>query len=135
MLTKLIAVVFIVLVLFGAYKLVMYYDYVQNQKEEEEKAAQAKKLNPGALPGVTWQLERSLQQAEEQGASALGNWLRTNGPRIQDPRKAWVELDYCVMLARDNPAEARRIFADVKARTPANSPIMPRIKELEKTYE
>jgi hypothetical protein len=39
------------------------------------------------------------------------------------------------MIARDNPAEARRIFAEVKKRTPEKSPIMPRIKKLEDAYK
>jgi len=54
---------------------------------------------------------------------------------VQDPRKAWIELDYCVMVAREDPAEAKRVFRDVKARTAASSPVWPRIQKLQKTYE
>ncbi len=46
----------------------------------------------------------------------------------QDPRKAWIELDSCVAIAREDPSEARRVFAEVKKRT-------PRVKALEKTYK
>jgi hypothetical protein len=53
---------------------------------------------------------------------------------IQDPRKAWIELDYCTLLARENAKEARRIFADVQQRTPTNSPIYWRVKKLEPTF-
>jgi hypothetical protein len=54
---------------------------------------------------------------------------------IQDPRKAWIELDYCVVLARENPKEARRIFDQVKQRIRPDSPVYPRIKQLEPTFE
>ena len=81
------------------------------------------------------QLQASLQAAQKQGASALRGWLKSYAKIVQDPRKAWIELDYCVLIAREDPAEAKRIFAGVKERTPATSPVFPRIKQLEKTYE
>jgi hypothetical protein len=39
------------------------------------------------------------------------------------------------MLVRSNPAEARRVYAAVKARTPANSPLTLRLKQLSRTFE
>jgi len=54
---------------------------------------------------------------------------------VEDPRKAWIELDFCVAVAREDPAEARRVFAAVKERIGPASPVWPRMKELEKTYE
>jgi hypothetical protein len=134
--TKFIGIVIIVLLLFGAYHLVMYYDKVKNEKESEEKQAVSARFLGDSLPGMpTTQLEHSYRAAEKEGAAGLGRWLKAYGENVQDPRRGWIELDYCVMIARDNPAEARRIFADVKQRTPAASPLMPRIKELSKTYE
>jgi hypothetical protein len=65
----------------------------------------------------------------------LRNWLKAYDRQIKDPRKAWIELDYCVLVAREDPAEARRVFASVKDRMPASSPVWPRIKQLEKTYQ
>ena len=65
----------------------------------------------------------------------MQNWLKTYSRVIADPRKAWIELDYCGMIYRDDPREARRIFAEVKARTPVTSPVWPRIQDLQKTYE
>jgi hypothetical protein len=53
----------------------------------------------------------------------------------RNPSKAWIELDYCTLIAREDPAEARRLFAAVKERTPASSPVWDRVKKLEKTYE
>ncbi len=35
----------------------------------------------------------------------------------------------------ENPLAAKRVFSEVKKRTPLESPVYPRIKELEKTYE
>ncbi len=134
--TKIIAVFIIALFLFGVYHLVLYYDKVQNEKEADQQAARFKPKGGDQLPGMPYQLESSLQAAEQNGATGLGNWLKVYGPKIEDPRKAWIELDYCVLLARDNPAEARRIFGEVKQRTPPSSPLLgPRIKELAKTYE
>ncbi|MGA2866259.1 MAG: hypothetical protein ABSF95_17435 [Verrucomicrobiota bacterium] len=133
--TKLIAVLIIALFLFGAWHLVMYYDKIQNEKESEQKQAVAARVVGDSLAGMPSQLEDSFRVATAQGATGLGNWLKVYGPSVQDPRKAWIELDYCVLLARDNPAEARRIFGEVKQRTSPSSPIWPRIKELAKTYE
>ncbi len=134
--TKLIGALIIVLFLFGVYHLVMYYDQVQNEKEGEQKKAAAAQQVEQTLQGVpTFQLEESLRKAREQGAAGLGRWLKAYGDKIRDPRKAWIELDYCVLLARDNPPEARRIFEEVKQRTAPSSPVWPRIKELSKTYE
>jgi hypothetical protein len=134
--SKLIGILIIALFLFCGYHLVMYYDKVQNEKEDEGKQAVAARQVGDRLPGIpTPELRTSLGAAEREGGAALGRWLKAHGDDIRDPRKAWIELDYCVLIARDNPAEARRIFADVKARTPASSPVWPRIKELSKTYE
>jgi hypothetical protein len=90
---------------------------------------------PEQLPGMVSQLEPSLQAAKNQGAAAMKNWLKTYGYAIHDPRKAWIQLDYCLLLSRENPAEARRLFAEIKNRTPETSPVWRRIKQLEKTYE
>ena len=62
-------------------------------------------------------------------------WLKANAQSVEDPRRAWLELDFCVAVAREDPAEARRVFAQVKERIGPASPVWPRMKELEKTYE
>jgi hypothetical protein len=87
------------------------------------------------LPGVPYQLEASLQNARKQGTTGLRNWLKAHSQSVEDPRKAWIELDFCVAVAREDPAEARRVFAKVKERIGPASPVWPRMKELEKTYE
>lgn len=133
--TKLIAALILVAVLYGGWELFFYWERVKNNEETEKKQIMSEAQMGDSLPGMPYQLDTSLKAAQDQGAAALGNWLKTYGPRIQDPRKAWIQLDYCVLISREDPSEARRIFAEVKNRTQTSSPIWPRIKRLEKTYE
>jgi hypothetical protein len=133
--TKVIAALIIIVVLWGGWELFLYWDKVKNEDETRQKQETAAMLNGDQLPGLAYQLEASLQAARKQGAAGLKNWLKANGQSVEDPRKAWIELDYCVAVAREDPSEARRVFAAVKERTPPSSPVWPRIKQLEKTYE
>jgi len=93
-------------------------------------------LDPRSLPGVPSQAEPALQEAYNKGTQGLKEWLDSakRSPLVKDPRLAWIELDYMVRVARENPVEAKRIFAEVKKRVPPDSPVYRRIKELEKTY-
>jgi hypothetical protein len=133
--TKLISILIILLVLLGGWQLFKYWEKVRDDQETAQKEAAARAVVPEHLPGLPEKLEPSLQAAKQQGAAALGNWLKTYGAAVQDPRKAWIELDYCVMIARENPAEAKRVFAAVKERMPPASPVWPRVHELEKSYQ
>jgi len=133
--TKLIAALIIVAVLYGGWKLFFYWESVKNEESDAKKQAAATAVTSESLNGVPQGLQQSLQKAQQQGATALGNWLKTYDRVIQDPRKAWIQLDYCDLIARKDPAEAKRIFADVKNRTPPASPVYSRIKALEKIYE
>jgi len=133
--TKLIGLVIILLVLWGGWELFFYWERVKNEEDTQKKQAAAAAGMGERLPGMPYQLEPSLSAAQGKGAAGLQAWLKTYGRTIQDPRKAWIELDYCVLISRDNPAEAKRLFAEVKARTPETSPVWQRIKQLEKTYE
>ncbi len=135
MITKLIAVVIIVLVLFGCYELVSYYGEVKQESETKAKAAAAKVVKGEQLPGMPYELQASLAAAQQAGPKMFANWLATYGRSIQDPRLAWIQLDYVVAISRENPAEAKRIFAAVKDRTPSSSPVYPRLQELAKSYE
>ncbi len=133
--TKLISIFILVVVVFCGWQLFKYWEQVQNE-EENKKKAEAAQMNPANLQGMpTGQLEQSYQQALQHGNAAIRTWLKTYGDAIQDPRKAWIELDFAVAITREDPTEARKIFKAVKDRTPASSPILPRIKQLEKTYE
>ena len=122
-------------VLFGGWNLFLYWEKVKNEEETNRKEVAASAVVPETLPGMAPGLEKSLQVARDQGTAAMTTWLKNYGHTLQDPRKAWIELDYCLLLSRENPAEARKLFANVKQRTPATSPVYPRIKQLEKTYE
>lgn len=135
MIKALITILVVVVVGLGAWQLFEYWDKIQNEKVQDEKAAAAKVVNPDALTGVPYELLGSLQAAEKGGPSALGNWLKLYGNNIQDPRKAWIQLDYIVMITRDNPQEAKQIFSEVKDRTQPNSQVWPRVQGMEKTYE
>ncbi len=135
MIKALITILVVVAVGLGAWQIFEYWDKISNEKAADEKAEAAKNVNPDSLQGVPYQLDGSLQAAEKGGASSLGQWLKMYGNSIQDPRKAWVQLDYVVMITRDNPQEAKKLFADVKDRTQQSSPVWSRIQGMEKTYE
>jgi len=135
MTTKLIGIAAVVLLFFGGFKLFLYFEQVKNERETAQKQAVAAAVMGDQLEGLPQSLASSLQAAQNQGAAGLRNWLKSFGHAVQDPRKAWIELDYIVMLARENPAEARRIYAEVKQRTPPSSPVWPRIKQLQATFE
>jgi len=132
--TKIIWAFIIIVVIFCGWQLFQYWERVDNEEQIRKKEA-ATVLNPAYLEGLPQQLEQSYQHAEQQGSAAMRDWLKTYGPSLQDPRKAWIELDFCVAITREDPAEARRLFKAVKDRTPPNSPIQPRLKQLEKSYE
>jgi hypothetical protein len=133
--TKLIAALIIVAVLYGGWELFSYWEKVKNEEETKQKQDAATAVMGDQLPGLPYQLEASLQTARKQGAAGLRNWLKTHSQSVEDPRKAWIELDFCVAVAREDPAEARRVFASVKERIGPSSPVWPRMKRLEKTYE
>jgi hypothetical protein len=133
--TKIIAAFIIIVVVWGGWELFLYWDKVKNEDETKQKQAAAAMVVGDQLPGLAYQLEGSLQAARKQGAAGLKSWLKTHSQSVEDPRKAWIELDYCVAVAREDTAEARRVFATVKERTSQSSPVWPRIKKLEETYQ
>jgi len=133
--TKVIAALIIIAVVWGGWELFLYWDKVKNEDETKQKQEAAAMVIGDQLPGLAYQLEGSLQAARKQGAAGLKSWLKTHSQSVEDPRKAWIELDYCVAVAREDTAEARRVFATVKERTSQSSPVWPRIKQLEKAFE
>ena len=133
--TRLIAALILVAALYGGWHLFLYWDKIKHEEETAQKQAAVAAVVREQLPGLPQELEQTLQTAQKQGATGLKAWLKMNGQKVQDPRKAWIELDYCVLVARAAPAEARRVFASVKERTPPSSPVWSRLKQLEKSYE
>jgi hypothetical protein len=133
--TKLIAVLIIVAACWGVWELFLYWEKVKNEEETKQKQDASALVVGDSLPGLPYQLEQSLRDAKAKGAPGLRAWLKAHGQSVEDPRKAWIELDYCVAVAREDPAEARQVFASVKERIGSASPVYPRLKQLEKTYE
>ena len=133
----LISIAIIAVVCFGGYKFWEYWTELR-RKNEGPAARSEPAASPEQIPGLAPQLEASLQKAQAAGAPALKQWLdtyRRSPSLLRDPRLASIELDYVLLLARDNPAAARRLFAEIKKRTPDNSPVAPRIKSLEPTFQ
>ncbi|NOS71646.1 MAG: hypothetical protein HOP33_17190 [Verrucomicrobia bacterium] len=138
--TKTIWAFIIVVVLYLAWLLYQNWAGVRDEHDAQvqnnnNKQPVAVAVNGDSLSGLPAGLETSFRTAKDKGTTTLREWLKIYGSQIQDPRKAWIELEFCVALARENPAEAKSIFASVKQRTPPSSPVWPRMKELEKTFE
>ena len=133
--TKLIAVLIIVAACFGVWKLFLYWEQVKNDEEIKQKQDLNAMAVGDSLPGLPYNLDQSLRTAKSKGAGALRAWLKAHGSSGEDPRKAWIELDFCVAVAREDPAEARRVFASVKERIGSASPVYPRLKQLAPAYE
>ncbi len=111
------------------------FSYWKQVESGEASKPVSTQVDPKSLPGMPPELEQTLYNVTQLGPQSLGKWLDYYRPRLSDPRLAWIELDYVLMISRENPEEARRIFQDVKGRTPKTSPVYSRIKQLEKTYD
>ena len=141
--SKVISAVIIVLFCFVGWSVYKYWTKIDGESELSQSEADRLHTPAGFEPrtlsgmpqGARDTLENSLAKAQSTGVAGMRDWLKACRPMVQDPRLAWIELDYVVMLARDNPAEAKKLFAEVKERTPPSSPVYARIKQLEKTYE
>ena len=135
--TKIIGVLIIVLVIWGGYELFLVWDEYDKGKDIRKKEAEAaSRFTPEQLAGLPQPLESSLQAAQKSGANGLKKWLKFyDNKKVTDPRRAWIELDYVVLVGREDPAEARRVFAEIKNRTTPESPVYERVKQLGKTYE
>lgn len=133
--TRLISVLIVVVVIFCGYHIFRYWQQVENERNGKQQAEASTTVNPALLDGMPHQLETSLHAAKQEGNAAFRAWLKNYDSVLQDPRRAWIELEFCVAIVRENPAEARRIFADVKSRTPPSSPVWPWMKSLERSFE
>jgi hypothetical protein len=133
----LISILILLAVALGGYKLWEHWDQVKERRILEQKAARGAEINPETLPGLPYQLSSKLAEAQKGGPTTFKNFIDAckRYPDVKDPRLAWMELDYVVMISGTDPLEAKKIFFEVKKRTPTDSPIYPRIKALEQTYE
>ena len=134
----LIVVAIIAVVLYLANSAVRRYQEVNRQRTPlpgEIVPAEPKPAPAPTLEGMPPSFEPALAAAQKQGAAGLRNFLANYGRSIRDPRLADIELDYVVLLSRQDPAEAKRVFEAVKVRTVMSSPVYGRIKKLEKTFQ
>jgi hypothetical protein len=129
-----ISVIIIVGLWLGVSQFYHYWEKFKGKSPQADAPAQAE-VSGDQLSGLPDKLQGPLQVAEEHGAPALREFLADHGQEIQDPRRAWIELDYIVLVGLSSPEEARRVFAQVKARLAPSSPVYDRMKQLEKTYE
>lgn len=133
--SKIIGAFVIILFIVAGWKLVGYYNQVAEEERSQKKVEQGANIKPEQLDGMPYQLDLSWQAATKNGSAAMREWLKLYGPQINDPRKAWIEMDYCVAAMREDPIDAKRVFQTVKERTSTNSPVFPRVRQLERTFE
>jgi hypothetical protein len=130
-----ITVVIVVGLSLGAWQLYQYWGTFK-EKEAPPAAAPAATVSSGmGLPGMPISLQSALDASQQRGANGLRDFLTQYGKTINDPRLAWIQLDYVVLVTPSDPAEARRVFQKVKSRVSPGSPVYDRVKQLEKTYE
>jgi len=133
--TKAIWVLIILVVAYIGYLVFQQWDKARLE-HDGRKPEQAAVLATGdGLAGMPYQLDASYRAAKASGAANFRTWFNTNERLLADPRKAWIELELCVAMTRDNPAEAKKIYAAVKGRVPPSSPVYGKVKELEKTFQ
>jgi len=130
-----IAIVVVALLGFVGFKVWEYW--TQTEGDKPLAGNPTGEVRPTSLQGLPPQLEPRLLEAQRRGPDTFKEFIDSikKSPLVKDPRLAWIELDYVVMIASRDPAEAKRLFAKIKERTPPDSPVYPRIKSLEKTFE
>jgi len=133
--TKAIWVLIILVVGYIGYLLFQQWDKARLEHDSRKKEEAATMINGDSLPGMPPQLDSGYRSAKDHGPVAFQTWFNSSERLLADPRKAWVELELCVAMARSSPAEAKKIFTNVKGRVPPSSPVWSRVKELEKTFE
>ena len=132
----LISVLIVAIVGFVGFRLFEHWEKVKERRVLEERAARGTTIKPEELQGLPWQLNQKYEESKAD-PKKLGPFIESirKLQGVGDPRLAWIELDYVVMISATDPLEAKRVFQAVKKRTPADSPIYPRIRSLEKNYE
>ena len=132
--SKLIGALLILAAIAGGYLLFTHYKSIEADQRNSKDEPVAEVTQGSELSGLPYNYEESLKNAQEAGPKVFGAWLARYGHVVADPRKAWIELDYVVSLAPQDPVAARKLFKQVKARVPPDSPVYPRVQRLSKTY-
>ena len=133
--TKLIWILIIAVAGYVGYQLFQQWDKARLEHDGKKSEETAAVVSGESLQGMPFQMEPAFRSAKDKGAVAFRTWFNTNEKLLADPRKAWIELELCVAMSRENPSEAKKIFARVKSRVPPSSPVWPKMKDLEKTFE
>jgi hypothetical protein len=131
----LIGLIIVVGLSLGVWQLHQYWRTFKDTEPAPVTAPAPVEISGDQLPGMSPKLQPVLEVAQKRGAPGLHDFLAMYGSTIGDPRRAWIELDYVVLLAQSSPGEARREFAKIKSRVPPDSPVYDRVRQLEKTYE
>ncbi|HEX5221282.1 MAG TPA: hypothetical protein VFZ59_17090 [Verrucomicrobiae bacterium] len=132
--TKLIWALIIAAVAFVGYRIYLHWAKIQEERGGKVEAPVVA-VSGDSLPGMPAHLDAACRAAREKSPAAFRAWFAANENLLSDPRKAWIELDLCVAIRRDDPSEARGIFARVQKRVGPSSPVFPRIKELERAFQ
>jgi hypothetical protein len=132
--TKAIWVLIILVAVYVGYQVFQQWDKARLEHDGRKSEPAAVLATGDSLSGMPPQLDAGYRAARANGSATFRTWFNTNERLIADPRKAWIELELCVAMTRDNPAEAKKIYAVVKSRVPPSSPVYGKVKELEKTF-
>lgn len=131
--SKLLWIAVILLIGYFGIRFSNYYREINREIDERNKPSEP--AAPSRDPGMPDALEPLLADAQKKGAKAMKKWLDQYRHLVKEPRLSEIELDYVMLLGRINPPEARRVFARIRARNGASSPLADRIEKLAKTYE
>jgi hypothetical protein len=132
--TKAIWVLIILVVGYIGYLMFKQWDKARLEHAGQKPEQAAALASGDSLAGMPYQLDASYRTAKANGPAAFWAWFTANEKLLADPRKAWIELELCKAVFRENPAEAKRMFAAVKGRVPPSSPVYGKVKEMEKTF-
>ena len=123
--------------IWGLAQLVHFYQKsTANSIDHQRTVAPTASTNPDdELPQLPPALEASLKQALAGGSGTMKEWLDANGPFLRDPRKAAIQLDYAQILARSDPAGAKRLYLEVKGRNPSGAAVSGRLQKLSRLFE
>jgi hypothetical protein len=135
-----ISIVIVAVLAFGGYKLWQVWEKYSTDKDlAAQQAAAVNGVVPEQLAGMppAWEegYKKAYAAAQAGDIATLRAWFKARGQQVNDPRRAWIELDYMIIISSQDPQEAKAIYESVKERTPQESPVYPRIKQLAKTYE
>ncbi len=132
----LISILILVAVGFVGCRIFEHWEKVKERRVLDERVARGTNIDPEQLAGLPGTLRYKYDNVRND-AKLLGPFIESirKTPGVQDPRLAWIELDYVVMISATDPVKAKEIFKAVKKRTQDDSPVLPRIRSLEKNYE